>query len=172
MLDDTIALLAQTPAAFDALLHDLPDFWTRRNEGGSSWNAYEIVRHLIQAERTNWLPRAKWILAHGDSQPFPAFDRAAHLQSDPGTMGDVLEEFAQVRAGNLRELVRLDPDLDLRGLHPSLGIVTMGQLLSTWATHDLTHLHQLSRVLAHQSREAVGPFAAFLGVLRCEGHSE
>ena len=58
----------------------------------------------------------------------------------------------------------------MRGLHPSLGEVTLEQLMATWAAHDLNRLHQMARVMALQYREAVGPWREFMGVMKCEGH--
>lgn len=174
-LEQTIALLARTPAALNALLRDLPDVWTRRNEGEETWSAFDIVGHLIHGERTDWMPRTRLILQSGDAQPFEPFDRLGHVRESEGkSLEQLLDEFALLRAAGLDELraLHLTPEqLELRGLHPALGTVTLSHLLATWAAHDLSHLHQLSRVLAHQYREAVGPWGAYLGVMQCRGHS-
>lgn len=174
-LDHTISLLTRTPAALDALLRDLPETWILRNEGEKSWTAFDVVGHLIHADRTDWLPRAKTILQFGDAQPFASFDRLGHVRESQGkSMDQLLDEFARVRLGKLDELRALNlrpQDLERRGQHPALGAVTLSELLATWAVHDLTHLHQISRIMAHQYREAVGPFSAYLGVLHCAGHS-
>ncbi len=169
------ALLERTPAALDALLRGLPDAWTMANEGGDSWNAHGIVGHLVYAERADWMPRVRMILEHGESRAFEPFDRLGQERESGGkSLPQRLDEFARVRSGNLRDLnaLRLQPaDLERRGTHPRFGAVTLSQLLATWTAHDLTHLHQLTRVLAHQYRDAVGPWNVFLGVLRCDGHS-
>jgi hypothetical protein len=174
-LAHTISLLTRTPAALDALLRDLPETWTLRNEGEKSWTAFDVVGHLIHADRTDWMPRAKIILQFGDTQPFASFDRLGHERECQGkSLGQLLDEFARVRSeslGDLRALNLRSEDLDRRGRHPALGAVTLSELLATWAAHDLTHLHQISRIMAHQYREAVGPFSAYLGVLHCAGHS-
>ncbi|HEX3104308.1 MAG TPA: DinB family protein [Terriglobales bacterium] len=174
-LNDTISLLTRTPAALDALLRGLPETWTLRNEGETTWTVFDVVAHLIHAERTDWIPRAKIILQFGDTQPFAPFDRLGHLRESEGkSLGQLLDEFARVRSESLEELrkLKLQPkDLDRPGRHPALGTVTMSELLATWAAHDLTHLHQISRIMAHQYREAVGPFSEYLGVLQCAGHS-
>jgi len=174
-LQDTIALLSHTPAALNALLRDLPDVWTRRNEGDKTWSAFDIVGHLIHGERTDWIPRTKIILESGEARPFDKFDRWAQARESEGkTLPQLLDEFARVRGESLAELRRLNlqpRDLARRGRHPALGDVTLSQLLATWAAHDLTHLHQISRVMAHQYRDAVGPWTAYLGVMHCEGHS-
>lgn len=174
-LDDQVALLTRTPAAFDALLRGLPDSWTTRNEGRDTWTATDIVAHLIDGERTDWLPRVRMIRDYGDARTFVPFEMSGYLRERDGkTMAQLLDEFARARSDNLAELRALDlsaQDLQRAGRHPELGPVTLSQLLATWAAHDLTHLHQLSRVMAHQYREAVGPWGAYMGVMRCAGHS-
>jgi hypothetical protein len=174
-LDQTISLLERTPATLNALLRNLPDEWTAHNEGADTWSAFDVVGHLIHGERTDWMPRAKMILQFGESRTFDRFDRLAQARESQGkSLGELLDEFAQLRSQNLSELrgLALQPaDLALRGLHPHFGAVTLAQLLATWAVHDLTHLHQISRIMAYQYRDAVGPWTAYLGVLQCNGHS-
>lgn len=174
-LEDTIALLRRTPAALDALLRDLPDAWTHRNEGESTWTVCEVIGHLIHGELTDWIPRATLILEHDDVSEFEPFDRNAHLRaSDARSINELLDEFSALRAANLDQLSawRIGPlELAKQARHPALGEVTLSQLLATWAVHDLTHLHQISRVMAHQYGEVVGPWRAYLGVLQCTGHS-
>lgn len=174
-LDHTIALLARTPAVLDALLRALPEAWTSGNEGDHTFTPVDVVGHLIHAERHDWMARVRLILEAGESRAFQRFDRTGHADDVQGrTLAMLLDDFAQARAANLHDLgaLHLQPaDLDRRGQHPVFGIVTLSQLLATWAAHDLTHLHQLSRVMAHQYREAVGPWSAYLGVLQCAGHS-
>ena len=173
-LNHSIALLARTPAALDALLRDLPDAWTLRNEGENTWSAFDIVGHLIHCERTDWLPRTKWLLQYGETQPFPPFDRQGHVRESHGkSLSQLLDEFAKLRAENLAELraMNLQPgDLARLGLHPALGPLTLSDLLAAWAAHDLNHLHQLSRVMATQYRETIGPFTKFMGVFHCNAH--
>jgi DinB superfamily len=179
-LGDAVAVLTRTPAVLDSLLRGLPDIWVRGSEGRSkdgkdTWSAFDIVGHLIHGERTDWMPRARIILENGEARPFDPFDRLAQFQESQGkSIEQLLEEFAQLRRGNLAALqaLNLQPEtLTRRGKHPALGVVTLSQLLATWTLHDLTHLHQLSRVMAHQYRDAVGPWSAYLGVLKCGGHS-
>lgn len=174
-IQDTIALLSRTPAALDALLRGLPERWTLRNEGENTWTPFDVIGHLIHGERTDWIPRTRRILQFGESRPFEPFDRLAQNQESKGKLlGQLLDEFARLRGDNIRELraMNLKPeDFEKRGMHPALGSVTLSELLATWATHDLTHLHQISRIMAHQYREAVGPWSRFLGVLQCGGHS-
>lgn len=179
-LSQTISLLTRTPAALDALLRGLPEAWTHRNEGKGTWTAFEVVGHLAYGERTDWMLRAKQILSTrgqpaAELPAFRPFDRLGQQHESQGkSLSNLLDEFAHLRAQNLAELhaFHITPtDLQLQGRHPAFGPVTLSQLLATWATHDLTHLHQLSRILAHQYRETVGPWSAYLGVLHCNGHS-
>jgi hypothetical protein len=174
-LQETISFLSRTPPTLNALLRDLPENLTLRNEGVNTWTAFDIVGHLIHADRTDWMPRAKRILQSGEALAFDPFDRLGQIRESQGkSLPQLLDEFARVRSEKLDELraLNLQPvDLQRRGLHPALGVVTLAELLATWATHDLTHLHQISRVMAYQYREAVGPFHAYLGVLHCAGHS-
>jgi hypothetical protein len=175
-LDLTIALLTRTPGTLDAWLRDLPDSWTHGNEGGDTWRPFDIVGHLIDGERHDWIPRATMILEFGETKTFEPFVRGGHLRETAGkTLSQLLDEFARVRAISLDRLraFNLQPsDLDRRGRHPAFGSVTLSQLLATWAAHDLTHLHQISRTMADQYREAVGPWTAYLGVMHCTGHSQ
>ncbi len=173
-LEHTVALLGRTPAVLNALLRDLPDAWTSRNEGGETWSPFDVVGHLIQGERADWMPRARMVLQFGDTKTFERFDRAGHAKHVQGkTLADLLDEFAEARSQSLQELGELKlqaEDLARRGRHPAFGVVTLSQLLATWAAHDLTHLHQISRIMAHQYRDAVGPWNQSLGVLQCNGH--
>jgi hypothetical protein len=174
-LETSIALLERTPAALDALLRGLPESWTEHGEGEKSWTVRSVVAHLIHCEDGDWMARVKLILQSGDAQPFAPFDREGHVHYSQGkTMEQLLDEFARERAKSLAGLRALNltaADLERRGRHPALGQVTFSQLLATWAAHDLSHLHQISRVMAHQVREAVGPWVRFLGVMQCAGHS-
>jgi len=174
-LDDTVAVLSRTPAALDALLRGLPRTWARDNEGEDTWSAYDIVGHLANLERTDWLVRVRRILEHGDSRAFDRVDRFAQMKEDQHqSLEQRLDDFARLRKQNLEDLkaLNLQPsDFARRGMHPALGPVTLGNLLASWPVHDLTHLHQLARVMAYQYREAVGPWTRFMGVMQCSGHS-
>jgi hypothetical protein len=180
-LTESIAVLTRTPATLDALLRGMPDIWVRRNEGRTkdgkdTWSAFDVVGHLIVGERTDWIPRARIILEHGEARPFDPFDRIAQIKESQGkSLEQLLDEFARLRTESLTALRKMNlraEDFSRRGMHPELGLVTLSELLATWAVHDLTHLHQLSRVMAHQYRGAVGPWIPYVGVLRCAGHSD
>jgi hypothetical protein len=172
---ETTAVLTRTPTTMNALLRGLPDIWIRTNEGTDTWSAFDILGHLIHAERVDWMPRIRIILQNGEARPFDPLDRLAQLKESQGkSLDQLLDDFTTLRSESLTALqaLNLQPeDLTRRGRHPALGAVTLSQLLSTWAVHDLTHLHQLSRVMAHQYRDAVGPWNSYLGVLQCAGHS-
>jgi hypothetical protein len=163
-------MLARTPAALDALLRGLPDEWITAHEGGDTWSPFDVMGHLIHGERTDWVPRAKIILEHGESRVFDPFDRFAQfVESEGRTLVSLLDEFATVRRQSLRDLAALtltDADLDRRGRHPAFGVVTLRELLSTWVVHDLDHIAQISRVLARQYSDEVGPWRAYLRIVR------
>src|SRR5271169_6769278 len=171
---DAVAVLTRTPATLNALLRGLPNFWVRCDEGNGTWSAFDIVGHLIVGERTDWMPRVRIILENGEARPFDPFDRFAQVRESQGkSLEQLLDDFARLRRENLAALQALNlqhEDLTRRGRHPALGVVTLAELLATWAVHDLTHLHQLTRVMAHRYRDAVGPWSAYLGVLHCTGH--
>jgi uncharacterized damage-inducible protein DinB len=162
-------LLSRTPAVLTALLGDLPDAWTTANEGAGTWSARDVVGHLIHGERTDWLPRLRIVLEHGDARPFDRFDRQAQFVFARGVpLSTLLVEFASLRAESVRQLQALDltaADLARQGRHPDLGTVTLGQLLATWVAHDLDHLAQIARVLAHKYSEEVGPWRSYLRII-------
>jgi hypothetical protein len=164
-----LALLERTPATFRALLGGLPEAWTTPNEGPDTFSAFDVVGHLIHGERTDWIPRARIILAQGDDRRFVPFDRFAQARESAGkALPQLLDEFERLRAENLATLrgwALGDRELALEGEHPELGAVTLAQLLAAWVDHDLGHLGQVARVMAKQYREAVGPWRAYLPVL-------
>jgi hypothetical protein len=171
-IDEAVAILSRTPATLDALLRGLPDTWTVANEGGKTWSPFDVVGHLIHGERTDWIPRARIILENGEARPFDKFDRLAQFAvSKDRSLSALLDEFASLRRQNLDELRALDltdDDLERRGTHPELGVVTLRQLLSTWVAHDLDHVVQISRVLARQYSDEVGPWRAYLRIISGE----
>ncbi len=165
-LGKTREILRQTPATVTSLLKDLSDEWLFANEGGESWSAFDIVGHLIHGEKTDWIPRMRIILEHGESRPFDEFDRFAQKKESKGkTLPELLNTFAALRKKNIEILdqTEITPEtLMLHGTHPEFGAVSLSQLLSTWAVHDLGHIAQISRVLCRQYREAVGPWKEYL----------
>jgi DinB superfamily len=164
-----IAVLERTPQALRALLSGLPASWTDGTEGPETWSPYVIIGHLNHGERTDWIPRARIILAQGPHRRFTPYDRFAQFQESRGkSLEDLLGEFAQLRADNLATLAGwqlTDASLALEGEHPEFGAVTLRQLLATWVAHDLGHVAQVSRVMAKQYRDAVGPWRAYLPVM-------
>lgn len=163
-------ILRRTPAALDSLLRNLPAEWTLSNEGPESWSPFDVVGHLIHAEETDWLPRARIILKYGESGTFEPFDRFAMFEkSRDKSLNDLLDRFELLRGESLKELegMSLTPEmLEKRGMHPEFGVVSLGQLLSTWVVHDLGHIGQIARVMAKQYSEAVGAWQAYLPILR------
>jgi hypothetical protein len=164
-----LPVLERTPAVLRALLADLPEPWTVATEGEGTWSPFDVVGHLIHGERTDWITRAELILSKGDSVAFAPFDREAMFEASRGrSLAELLDTFAELRAANvhrLRELVTGPAVLDRRGRHPELGSVTLGQHLSTWVAHDLSHIGQIVRVMARRYAAAVGPWRAYLPLL-------
>ena len=169
-VEECLSVLTRTPATLDALLGDLPDAWTAATEGPGTWSPFVVIGHLIHGEKTDWIPRLAIILEYGASRPFEPFDREAQFrESDGKSLPALLQEFADSRLDSIARLraMRLTPEkLELKGMHPALGIVTARQLMATWTAHDLGHLLQISRVMAKRYKQEVGPWAAYLSVMK------
>jgi len=169
-LDNGIAVLERTPATLRSMLHGLPAAWTEATEGPDTWSPFVVVGHLIHGERTDWIPRAEIILAQGANRQFTPYDRFAQFTESQGkTLAQLLDEFARLRARNLQTLASwqlTDAALSLEGQHPALGAVTLRQLLACWVAHDLGHIVQVARVMAKQYRDAIGPWTAYLSVVK------
>lgn len=168
-LPQALEVFARTPHVLRAMLGGLSDEWVLSNYGEKTFSPFDVVGHFIHGERTDWMPRARIILEHGESKPFEPFDRYAMYEASRGkTLADLLDAFQSLRDKNLADLraLRLTPEqLALRGTHPALGPVTLAQLLATWAAHDLSHIHQIAKAMAYQYRDAVGPWRAYLTIL-------
>ena len=167
-LQEAVPILDRTPAVISGLLDDLPEDWTRVNEGADSWSPREVVAHLINGERTDWIPRARIILKQGNYRRFDPFDRFADLKTTR-PLKELLEEFDKLRSENvatLRGWNLKEKDMELTGDHPEFGAVTMRQLLSTWVVHDLSHIAQITRTMARAYTQAVGPWTAYFRVLQ------
>lgn len=165
---EATAVLARTPGVLAALLSGLPSGLVHRDDGPGTWSAYAIVGHLRHGDATNWMARTRMILDHGADRAFEAFDREAMLRQAPTSVAELLDDFRRSREHSLHELAGLglsQVDLDRRGRHPEFGDVTLGQLLAAWVAHDLTHVAQVSEVLARSYRTAVGPWRAYLPAL-------
>lgn len=169
VLEESIEVLARTPALMNLWLRGLPEGWLDANEGPDTWSPRIVIGHLIHGEDTDWIPRARLILEHGESQPFEPYDRFAQLRRFAGSsIEDLLDLFAERRRANLDTLRGWNlsaEQLERRGRHPELGTVTLSQLLATWAAHDLDHVGQVARVMAKRYTADVGPWTAYLGIL-------
>lgn len=168
-LHSACSILERTPAVLHALLSGLEEKWTHQNEGPDTFSPYDVIGHLVHGEKTDWMPRTRHLLAHGTSIPFEPYDRFAQYRESEGkTLEDLLSEFDTLRKENiiaLKGLALTEADLDKKGMHPSLGEVTLRHMLSTWVVHDLTHIAQVTRVMAKQYREEMGPWPAFFRIL-------
>lgn len=164
-----IEILERTPLCLEGMLQGLSDEWVETNEGEGTWSAYDIVGHLIHGERTDWIPRMERILLNPLNKEFLPFDRNAHFKNSKGkSMRELLFQFKYLREINVDILKAYSPveQLDDKGIHPDFGEVTLRQLLATWVTHDMSHLAQIARVIAKQYADEVGPWKAYLGILK------
>lgn len=168
-LEEAIEILERTPQTLSQLLTGLSSEWINRNEGENTWSAFDVVGHLIEGEKNNWLPRIKMIVTKGATEPFPPFDRFSQLnQNDGKTMEQLLNEFADIRRANLeilRQIINPKTNFEQTGVHPEFGIVKLREQISTWVAHDLTHISQIARVLAKRYQDDVGPWRAYLRIL-------
>jgi DinB superfamily len=166
---DAAQMLERTPLLLRTLLTGLADGWTMTNEGPDTFSPYDVLGHLIHGEKTDWVTRAKIILESGVSKPFTPWDRFAQYEESNGkTLAQLLDEFEDVRKENMQwfnSLNLTESDLDKTGIHPTLGKVTLRNLLSTWVVHDLTHIAQITRVMAKQYKEEMGPWPEFFRIL-------
>lgn len=167
--DNCMDILGNTPSVLRTQLNGLSQSWIVNNYGKTTFSPFDIVGHLIQCERDDWLPRARIILKDGESRPFDPFDRYAMYQTSRGkTIEMLLDEFESLRRANLTELRTMElteEQLSLRGTHPKLGAVTLRQLVAAWTVHDLHHIAQISKAMARQYTKDVGPWRAYLGIL-------
>ena len=168
-LELTTRALARTPGTLHALLDGLPDAWAQATEGPNTFSPFDVIGHLIDGEETDWIPRARIILSRVVDPRFEPYDRFRHRARNVGrTFSSLLEEFTQLRAANLAQIRSwqlTSATLTLPGIHPTLGQVTLAELLGAWFVHDLGHLAQIARVLAKQYQSLVGPWGPFLPVL-------
>jgi hypothetical protein len=169
-LEECLSVLTRTPATLNSFLRDLPEAWTTATEGPGTWSPYDVIGHLIHGEKVDWMARLQIILVHGESRPFDPFDREAQFRESKGkSLAMLLDEFGALRRENILRLRALDlqpAQLELKGTHPTLGVVTLRQLLATWTAHDLAHILQVSRVMARRYKEETGPWAQFLSVMK------
>lgn len=168
--NEAIAILEKTPLVLKSLLNGLDNEWVMCNEGPETFSPYDVLGHLIHAEKTDWVVRAKHVLALGVTQPFDPFDRFAHYEASKGkSLQQLFDEFEKLRRENIEWLQSLnlsETDLEKKGMHPALGEVTLRNLLATWVVHDLSHIAQVNRVMAKQYKTEVGPWAEYLRILK------
>jgi hypothetical protein len=165
----TIAILERTPNVLSSMLQNLPTEWVSCNEGPETWSAFDVIGHLIQGEKADWMIRTKIILSDKADKSFEAFDRFAQFKTSRGkSINDLILEFASLREANLEELKSLgitEIDLNKTGNHPAFGAVSLRQVLATWVAHDLSHIAQISRVMGKHYKEDIGPFVQYLRIM-------
>lgn len=168
-IDKSYQVLGSTPAVLKSLLSHLHDDWVMSNEGPETFSPYDVIGHLVHGEKTDWTIRIRRILEHGTTFPFTPYDRFAQFEESKGkNLLQLLDEFEQLRNENLGWLKSLElkeTDFDKKGMHPALGEVTLRNLLATWVVHDLTHIAQITRVMAKQYKEEMGPWTEFFRIL-------
>ncbi len=168
-LDEAAKLLSRTPSVIRTMLTSLPERWTSNNYGPKTFSPFDVVGHLIHGDQTDWVVRARQILETQNSEPFQPFDRYAMYETSRGkTIAQLLDEFEQVRGESLKNLTAMnitEAQFELSGKHPAFGNVTLRQLLATWVVHDMNHIHQIAKCMAHQYRDAVGPWKEYLSIL-------
>jgi hypothetical protein len=171
-MKEAVEILERTPLTLEHYLLGLSDGWLQCSEGEGTWNAAQVIDHLIDGEITNWIPRLQFIFTEGTSQPFPEFDRFSHIKESTNTsISHKIKKFKELRTANIETLIHLvDParHLEQTGIHPAFGEVKVRELISTWAVHDLTHIAQITRVMAKRYSEDVGPWKEYLGILKRE----
>jgi DinB superfamily len=164
-----LEILERTPAVLDTLLRGLTDDWVMNNEGPDTFSPYDVIGHLIHGEKTDWTARAKMILEFGNTKTFVPWDRFAQYEESKGkSLPQLLDEFAVIRQENItwfKALNLTEEDLDKKGMHPKLAEVTLRNLLSTWVIHDLTHIAQVTRVMAKQYKQEMGPWVDFFRIM-------
>lgn len=169
-LPEATQILGRTPGVLTEMVGAVPEGWIKATEGVGTWSCYDIVGHLIHGELTDWIPRVRIILEHGEAKAFEPFDRCAQFREDQTRpIGALLDQFAFMRGENLTILQGLrlsSDDLSRKGTHPELGTVTLGQLISSWAVHDLSHISQIARVTAKQYSHEVGPWYQYTSILK------
>lgn len=168
-IEELVRILERTPATLRAILEELPEGLIHADEGEGTFSPFSVLGHLVHGEREDWIPRARIIIERGEERPFDPFDRFGHVEATRGrSVEELLQEFARLRRESLEslhELLARGADLTARGTHPELGSVTLSQLLATWVVHDLNHLAQIARVVAHQFEDEVGPWREYLPIL-------
>ena len=167
-LERSYKILDRTPGVLKALLMDLSDEWVMNNEGPETFSPYDVVGHLIHGEKTDWTARMKMILEFGNNKTFVRWNRVAMYEESKGkTLPKLLDEFAAIRKENMawfKSLNLTETDFDRKGMHPVLGEVTLRHLLATWVVHDLAHIAQITRVMAKQYKEEMGPWPEFFRI--------
>ena len=168
-LERSYEILDRTPAVLQALLAGLHDDWIMNNEGPETFSPYDVVGHLIHGEKTDWAARTKMILKFENKKTFERWNREAMYEESEGkSLQQLLDEFAAIRKENMiwfKSLNLTEVDFNKKGMHPVLGDVTLRHLLATWVVHDLTHIAQITRVMAKQYKTEMGPWPEFFRIL-------
>jgi hypothetical protein len=165
-IDNAIEVLKRTPIVLETLLSGLPDDWIHCNEGPDTWSPFQVVGHLIVNEETNFLVRAKMILSNQEPKLLSRISMTSHLDRFKSVpLVDQLILLKELRSQNIISLSSfsiVDTDFDRIAIHPEIGVVNLTNVLSAWVAHDFIHIGQITRVMAKQYKNEVGPFIKYL----------
>lgn len=167
-LKEAISILSRTPKVLTDLLLGLDEHWLMNRKREGAYTPSEVVGHLIANEQSNWIPRMNVIISNNENKALPPLDREGFDKNL--SLEERLELFSSLRTSNIKKLQEnFNPDdLTKKGIHPSLGEVTLDQLLATWVVHDLTHTFQVVEILALGYKDTVGPWKEFLKILKID----
>jgi hypothetical protein len=169
-LSKSLEILERTPMLLEVMLSGISEEWITGNEGENTWSPKQVVAHLIVCEKTDWIVRAKVILSESSQKTFIPIDMTAHFEmAESYSLIELLKEFKEQRTSNIKILNEFhvqETDLLKTAIHPRLGEVNLQQLIAAWTTHDLSHLTQITRVMAKQNRQNIGRFSEFMSVFK------
>jgi hypothetical protein len=159
LLEYVLAVLSTTPERWQRLVGTLPVDLLSRPPALEQWSALNCLQHLVDAERLVFPVRFQAFLA---GQNFNDFDPNQQHGSDSQTPEELAAAFTRYRQESLVQLKKVkDEDLKRTVQHPRFGTVTLGEMLHTWAGHDLMHTVQAERALLQPFMLGSGPWRVF-----------
>jgi hypothetical protein len=142
----TRLVLATTPIRWESLAQTLPAELLTRPPAAGEWSALECLRHLMDSDKV-FTSRLSYFLAGQDFADFNPDQAGTRLSAtpDPQVMA---AQFTRLRTDSLAALAAITPDdLKRRTCHSALGLVSLGEMVHTWAAHDLLHTLQAERAI-------------------------
>jgi hypothetical protein len=148
-LDVMTARLRANAEVLGALVAGVREAQARWKPHPDKWSILEVVNHLADEEAEDFRTRVDLTLHEPDS-PWPPIDPqgwASARRYNDRELGTSLERFLAERRTSLDWLEQLrDPDWSLSYEHPRAGLITAGDLLTSWVAHDHIHIRQLNRL--------------------------